>query len=246
MESKHNLEKENQGVEQISIKLPKMLDFLDAIENIESRSTILAMLSERLLEDGIVSYRYDSLKMSLPNTRFKNLINSTVVTGETYLQDIFNKVSLIELSRPSVLESQDSEGSFLIFPTFGPYIRGGIFILHSPAREKDHLPRDIRILDMVLQKTHVFISALEAEKEEEYLALTEREIDVLACISSGLNNQESADILGISIHTINGYLRRIMLKYGTSDKLNTGLAGLSTPQIISRARKLILKSSRII
>lgn len=221
-----------------------MLDFLEQIENLECLSAVLEMLSERLKEDGIVGFKYDSLNKPRSNTRYGGLIEFQNLSKETSLDNMLNRVSERELTKPSIIEDQEEAGSFLIFPTFGSYLRRGIFILKSQAQPGDHLQSDISILDMVLQKTQIIISVIEAQQEQKYLALTKREIDVLACISSGLNNQGVANLLEISIHTVNGYLSRIMLKSGTYDRLSTGLVGLSTPQVRSRARKLVPRSLR--
>lgn len=234
---------EFQGVGQKSINLPEMLIFLNTIENINCRSTILELLSKRLMDDGISEYMYDSLTTRNSPTDFNGWSRSEVLPDKSVLGKILERVSRSELTKPSIIADQEVSGSFLIFPTFGPYTRSGIFILHSPVQPSAYMSKDMNILDFVLQKTHVVISVIEAQQEEEAFALTAREIDIVSCVSSGLNYQESADLLGISIHTVNTYLRRIMLKFGTRDRLNTGLVGLSTPQIIARARVLIPKTS---
>lgn len=233
----------SQQVKHISINMPKMLKFLDNIENLKCRFAILKLLSERLHEDGVVSCKYDSLNRLLPKTVFKGVNGPKNAPGQTSFEDILGCLSQDKLVKPSIVEAQEAQGSFLIFPTFGPYARDGIFILHSSAMPSNHMNNDIHALNMVLQKTHNLISIIEAEQEQDNLALTPRQIDVLAGISSGLNNQEVADLIGISIHTVNGYLRTIMLKLGTHDRLNTALAGLSIPQIISRVRKVTPKPS---
>lgn len=235
----HGLKVSSEEVTRISISIPKMLYFLEAIENLECLSTILKMLSGRLKEEGVIDYTYKSLNKPLSNNRSEGFMPLKNQAKKTSLDNIFERVSESELAKPLIIKDQEAVGSFLIFPTFGPYTRRGIFILHSQALPSDHLSSDIAILDMVLQKIYMVISVIEAQQEEKYLALTKREIDVLACISSGLNNQEVANLLEISIHTVNGYLRSIMLKSGTNDRLTTGLVGHSTPQVRSRARKLI-------
>ena len=227
-------------MEKIPIKMLDILNFLAAIEDLKRRSTVLKLLSETLLEIGIVSYRYDIFNTPLSSSSFKCITEPNDRTEKEGLATIFKSVSLGEIANAEFFEAPDLEGSFLVFPTFGPHMRIGIFILHSQALPASFTQDDKRKLGMALQKAHVVISVIEAHEAKDSFALTEREIDVLACASSGLNNREAADLLGISIHTINGYHRRIMLKLGTHDRLNMVLVGLSTPQVISRARSLII------
>ncbi|PTQ55689.1 MAG: hypothetical protein BSOLF_1715 [Candidatus Carbobacillus altaicus] len=55
-------------------------------------------------------------------------------------------------------------------------------------------------------KTHVII--------DEHEKLTEREIDILKLVLSGLSNQEIADKLHISLNTVGTHCKRIFQKLG--------------------------------
>lgn len=73
--------------------------------------------------------------------------------------------------------------------------------------------------------------------------LTKREIDVLQLVASGKTNREIGKILGISINTVNTYLKNIFLKMNTTDRVTTAIKAYSlnlitTPQQIPRSQYL--------
>ncbi|RZV42686.1 MAG: DNA-binding response regulator, partial [Acidimicrobiales bacterium] len=47
----------------------------------------------------------------------------------------------------------------------------------------------------------------------------------------GKSNSSIADIIGISPHTVNGYLRSVYLKTGVSDRTSAALVGVRTALI---------------
>jgi len=54
--------------------------------------------------------------------------------------------------------------------------------------------------------------------------LTERETEVLRCIAKGLTLAETAKLLGISIHTVSGYVKDIYRKLNVSCRTDAALA----------------------
>jgi DNA-binding CsgD family transcriptional regulator len=80
-------------------------------------------------------------------------------------------------------------------------------------------------------KTHIASAYHEAAQKGRNLSLSAREIDVLLKIIQGRSNKDIAVSLGISTHTVNGYVRRILLKTGVKDRLSACLLGLSIPVI---------------
>ena len=73
--------------------------------------------------------------------------------------------------------------------------------------------------------------------------LTKREIDVLQLVASGKTNRKIGKILGISINTVNTYLKNIFLKMNTTDRVTTAIKAYSlnlitTPQQMPRSQYL--------
>jgi len=231
----------NKSIEEegVCLELKKIIDFMNTIQTVECRAAILDVLMDWLKEEGIANYRYYSLKKQITSGRFRQKYNENTATAFLEFDRIFSQISQNELAQPYMFEGTNALFDYAIFPVFGPYMRDGVFILQSPLICTHQINLELHLINVVLQRTHMAILKIETREDQENLGFSMREIDVLAGVSSGLSNQEIAELLGISVHTVNGYLRRIMLKLGTQDKFNTGLIGLSMPAIISRSRKLI-------
>ena len=64
-------------------------------------------------------------------------------------------------------------------------------------------------------------------------ALTERELEVLACLGEGLSNAQIAGRLYLSEATIKGYVSRMLVKLACSNRTQAGLlahdAGIVSP-----------------
>jgi DNA-binding NarL/FixJ family response regulator len=64
-------------------------------------------------------------------------------------------------------------------------------------------------------------------------SLTEREIEVLACLGEGLSNAQIAGRLYLSEATVKGYVSRMLVKLGCANRTQAGLlahdAGLTAP-----------------
>ena len=59
-----------------------------------------------------------------------------------------------------------------------------------------------------------------AVAEGQYLELTQRERDVLHCLSRGMAVKAIARVLGISLHTCRGYVKALLSKLGVSSQLD--------------------------
>lgn len=64
------------------------------------------------------------------------------------------------------------------------------------------------------------------EKSDKTPRLTMRENEIIRYIAKGRSNAEIAEITGLSIHTINGYLRRIYLKTQTTNRVSLSFFAL--------------------
>lgn len=61
------------------------------------------------------------------------------------------------------------------------------------------------------------------ERERLLGGLTEREVDVLACLGDGLSNAQVADRLHLSETTVKGYVSRVLEKLGFANRTQAGL-----------------------
>ena len=79
----------------------------------------------------------------------------------------------------------------------------------------------------ICQYAHRVYCRLRAASKIKPRALTNRECQILKWVAKGKRNSVIAYIIGISSHTVNGYLRSIYLKTGTSDRTSAALRGVS-------------------
>lgn len=105
-------------------------------------------------------------------------------------------------------------------PVYGPYARKGFFLLEDRRKGKPHpLSATLRA---GLAELHNALSRKIAISDRR-AELTQREIDVTRWIVYGKSNPVIAEILDLSTHTVNGYLRRIYLKTGTADRVSLAI-----------------------
>lgn len=114
----------------------------------------------------------------------------------------------------------------LIIPSHGPNGRSGCFILISHDPMKLFSREEMRKLHWVCLACHNLYTRLRNEKRKKIKKLTVRERQILTWVARGKSNSVIADIIGISQHTVNGYLRSIYLKTRTCDRTTAALRGV--------------------
>ena len=130
-------------------------------------------------------------------------------------------------------------GGFVVCPVYGPYNQNAVFILHSSPVLADDAEEGLRKIHMVLHNAHVAIAHYETIQREKELALSRREEQVLILMTEGMSNRSIAEQLNISVHTINGYVRRLMLKLNARDRVSACMIGLSIPKIANKTRRCL-------
>ena len=113
------------------------------------------------------------------------------------------------------------------FPVHGPGGRNGCFSVIHDEVDNIKVEQKIRLLQWVCQNAHQLFCKLQLISSKTFPALTERETEILEWVARGKSNSVIAQILGISPHTVNTYMRRLFLKLGTSDRTSVSLIGIS-------------------
>lgn len=65
------------------------------------------------------------------------------------------------------------------------------------------------------------------EKVQEQFSLSKREAEVTFCLTKGLTNKEIANVLSLSVETVNGYIKQVMKKFNTTTR--AGVVGKILP-----------------
>lgn len=97
---------------------------------------------------------------------------------------------------------------------------------------KSALAGGLVIEDHVAAKVMPILLERQMEPAEQDDSLTERELEIIACVGEGLNNQEIADELYLSVGTIKNYISVILDKLDLRDR--TQLAIYATKRNIRR------------
>jgi len=114
----------------------------------------------------------------------------------------------------------------LAIPVHGPNNRNGCVVLRFEDADRRYTPSEVRKLQWASQYAHQSFCILQAKRRKKPRSLTTREQEILTWVARGKSNSVIADIVGISQHTVNGYLRRIYLKTGTSDRTAASVRGI--------------------
>lgn len=114
----------------------------------------------------------------------------------------------------------------LAIPVHGPNNRNGCVVLRFKEAHRRYTKSEVRNLQWTCQYAHQKFCKIQTRKRKKPTSLTTREQEILTWVARGKSNSVIADIVGISQHTVNGYLRRIYLKTGTSDRTTASLRGI--------------------
>ena len=117
--------------------------------------------------------------------------------------------------------------SGVTFPVHGALGRSGYFSLLFGEERSGFSDNEIRVLKWACQNTHQAICKIIILQFENNSNLTQREVEILSWIARGKSNSVIAEILSISPHTVNTYVRRIFLKTNTNDRTSACLYGIS-------------------
>lgn len=121
--------------------------------------------------------------------------------------------------------SQDIKA--VTFPVHGPGGRNGCFSLVYDETDDAKMEQKVRLLQWTCQNAHLRFCKIGLTNSKDTPKLTGREKEILSWVARGKSNNVIAQILGISPHTVNTYMRRIFLKLGTSDRTSVSLIGIN-------------------
>ncbi len=155
---------------------------------------------------------------------------------EPFFWSDIDKLTRLTKSQEAFIEARKAAdiGDGLAIQVFGPFGRNGYVgigipeELHKQAAERAHQ------YQWVCQFAHQRYCAITRSSLPSLPELTPREREILQWVAKGKSNGVIADILGLSAHTIDAYMRRIFNKLGTSDRVTAAIRGIGSG-LISQA-----------
>lgn len=131
-----------------------------------------------------------------------------------------------EIAYKAAVESYDFTDALFV-PVFGPGSRNGYLAISLFSAENDLDASLLSELRVICQFMHQRYCELVPPEVTQTVTLSKREREVLRWVSRGKSNSVIAEILGVSINTVDTHLRRIYSKLNVSDRVSAALAGLS-------------------
>ncbi|MGF1462301.1 MAG: LuxR family transcriptional regulator [Maricaulaceae bacterium] len=177
--------------------------------------------------DWVERYTQDELYLVDPIP--KHALNAT---GPFWWSDAraFPDLSEAEHRYLDRLEHADF-GDGLAIPVFGPHARNG-YVGMGFGGPRPHLsPEAVRLAQLACQIGHLRYCDLLFVRLAPDAALSQREAEILEWIARGKSNAIISQIVGISNHTVDTYLRRIFAKLGVADRVNAVLRGIAVGAI---------------
>lgn len=120
------------------------------------------------------------------------------------------------------------QGDGIAIQVFGPHNRDGYFGFGFGDPRPDLTAASLREFQMVAQAAHLCLCRIIEEKRPQvFESLSPRETEVLGWIARGKSKSVIADILGISVHTVDTIVRRIFRKLDVADRTSAALKGVA-------------------
>lgn len=202
---------------------------------------IHALIYHHLPPPGALDYRENFIvkkqfKSSQDNqTEFANYIFDLKLRKGARVLDHAKYWSYSAAAAKDLIAENDGRADLLLshdvyavtFPVHGPGGRNGCFTLIYNETDSIKIEQKIRVLQWACQNAHQLFCKLYLSRSNSIPKLTERETEILSWVARGKSNSVIAQILGISPHTVNTYMRRLFLKLGTSDRTSVSLIGIS-------------------
>lgn len=112
-----------------------------------------------------------------------------------------------------------------VFPVHGQSQAAGLFLVQGahfkPLTKQEEI--------FIAQELYIFQDAIFAAYLPKFLqniSLTRREAEVLSWVAQGKSNNVIAEIMGVSPHTIDNYMRRTYTKIGVNNRTSAAVKAL--------------------
>ena len=173
-------------------------------------------------EDLIANYRSSHDLIYGPFKSIRNLIIEPILWSQ-----VFEKLSFTSAQKDSLSKFYGHHPrNGLVLPVYGPHGRNGYVVLRFKEAKHELSSANTNLVSFAANHAHLHFCRIQAENRSDVVYLTQREQEVLTWVARGKSNTVIAEIVGISQHTVNGYLRRIYLKTRTSDRTSATLRAI--------------------
>jgi DNA-binding CsgD family transcriptional regulator len=183
----------------------------------------MAILDSGFPAEAITAYETLGYGRHDPTTRV------VMATGQPNTPDRIAqgfKLSKEEEHHRSVIQSF-GVGATLNLPLYGPHGLNACAVLGRPNHPALLDPVNWTSLHMVAQAIHLRGLSLQPQGSVRQHSLSGREVEILRWVAQGKSNGVIADILQISLGTVDTYLRRVFEKLDVTDRTSAAVKGVS-------------------
>lgn len=177
--------------------------------------------------------RYVDERLYLDNPMLRHALRSV---APFYFDEVAGRNCLDDAARAFLDKVRDlGLLNGLGIQVFGPNGRNGYCGLGLRDGVTRLAASDVLTCQWVCQLAHLRYCAMLQAAHGPMPSLSEREAEVLAWVARGKSNTSIAEILGISVHTVDAHLRRIYLKLGVFDRISAAVRGIGIGLIACEA-----------
>jgi DNA-binding CsgD family transcriptional regulator len=181
-----------------------------------------ALRAEGFPEELVTRYLAERLYWDNPVVR-----QSSERVAPVYWDEAAGSKGMSERERSFVEQTRrEIRGNGVGVPVFGPNGRFGLCGLGFEPNVARLPPETLRQFQWVCQLGHLRYCKLLNEALGPPPSLSDREAEILAWVARGKSNSLIAEILGISVHTVDAHLRRIYVKLGVFDRITAAVRGI--------------------
>jgi DNA-binding CsgD family transcriptional regulator len=229
------------------------LEFLDQLQMAASVSDLWDFTVHYLRARGIEGIGYGQFYLGRPGELFAlfesgiaaEVIEAWIEMGRGKYDPAFRYImatglpvkrsevpDLIQLSRQEQRHRETLEAhglrETLNIPVFGMNNTNGMFVLINPVTPELFDGVNRLELQTICQAIHSKnLSLLPGHVIAPARALSERELEILRWVAEGKSNSVIAEILAISIGTVDTYMRRLFEKLDVTDRTSAAVKGVS-------------------
>jgi len=231
------------------------VDALEAINNSTSSAAVFVIFDDYARQISIETFSYHILSDNLKKLPFAESVQQCTFSEEWieryrdqnyfdndplmaravqstkpfHWYDLESTDTIMENQRRMLSELKDQgfvDG--LAVPVFGPDKVTAFFGLGSYDDALEFNDNELLAVQLVCQTTHLKNFELAESVDSEAIRLSNRETEILEWISAGKSNDVISDILGISRHTVDTHVKRMLAKFDTNNRISAVVIGLQT------------------
>lgn len=147
---------------------------------------------------------------------------------EPFYWNQIRELAHLSKDQEEIIRNREKRGNpdGIAIQAFGPNQRNGYFGFGFSEERNELGLIEIRDMQCICQLLHLRYCGFVQQHQPKVPRLSTREQEILEWVARGKSNSVIAEIMGLSTHTVDAYLRRIFLKLGATDRITATVKGI--------------------